>query len=156
MDLESEACEQQTVLELERAAKKQRKVQPDKKRAEPQAEYDAKQRASTRELKEEKEAQKKKNLLKAACKQDLISSDITTKDDEAAQVSNLNAIAMIEYEHCRLEKEVEKEIQAAPNLLFSVSVPTSGTGQIVYHGTSVRKGPRPLVGIAALKRCLRC
>ena len=73
----------------------------------------------------------------------MLSSDITTTDDEAAQVSNLNAIAMIEYEHCRLEKEVEKEIQAAPNLLFSVSVPACGTERIMYQGTLVHEVHSP-------------
>ena len=93
------------MIELKKAAKKKRKAARAKKRLERQAKSEAKLRANSMELKEAKEAQKKKNILRAACKADVLSSEISLTDDEEAQVSNINAVALSEMETRRVEKE---------------------------------------------------
>ena len=121
----NDAREQEVSLELEMAAKRKRKELRAKKRAtreakakalkskhstpstpisNPETNYNTPSGSAAREAREQKETAKRKTLLAAACRSELVSSEISSsEDDESAQCSNLQAIAMVENESRRYE-----------------------------------------------------
>ena len=58
------------------------------------------------ELKEERDCEKRKSLLQEAQLQQLSSEVSSSEDDEAAQCSNLRAIALIENETRRYKNQL--------------------------------------------------
>ena len=116
----NDAREEKVSLEL--AAKRKRKELRTKKRASreakaqalkskpsihisnPETNYNTPSGSAAREAREQKEKAKRKTLLAEACRSELVSSEISSsEDDESAQCSNLQAIAMVENESHRYE-----------------------------------------------------
>ena len=71
-----------------------------------------------RELKEEREREKRKSLLQEAQVQQLSSEVSSSEDGEAAQCSNLRAIALIENETRRYKKPALALLNIKTNILF--------------------------------------
>ena len=112
----NDAREQEVSLELEMAAKRKRKELRAKKRAtreakakalkikhstpstpisNPETNYNTPSGSAAREAREQKETAKRKTLLAAACRSELVSSEISSsEDEESAQCSNLQVIAI--------------------------------------------------------------
>ena len=77
MMLKSNSCHK-----LEMAARNKREAARSKKRLDRQAKSEAVQRAAAREA---KEAAKRKNILAAACKADVLSFELSSTNDEDAR-----------------------------------------------------------------------